>query len=100
MPAPLLDTGYWILDSLLPLLLLVLRVGADDPHDSLAADDLAILADPPDAASNLHGDKPFQPVRTGESTIISGKSPLLKGMIRSHPPESAGIGGTDACVTG
>ena len=38
----------------LSLLLLMLGIGADDPHDSFAADDLAILADPPNAASHFH----------------------------------------------
>jgi hypothetical protein len=42
-------------DELLTLFLLMLRVGANHPHDALAADDLAILANPPNTATHLHG---------------------------------------------
>ena len=37
----------------------MLRVRADDPHDSLAANDLAILADPPNAATHFHDANPL-----------------------------------------
>jgi hypothetical protein len=40
--------------TFLTLSLLVFGVRADDPHDAFATDDLAILADPPDAASDFH----------------------------------------------
>src|SRR3954447_18317536 len=40
----------------LTLLLLVLDVAADDAHDALAADDLAVFTNPANAAANFHGD--------------------------------------------
>jgi hypothetical protein len=39
---------------LLALTLLVLGVLADDPHDTLAADDLALVADLSNACSDFH----------------------------------------------
>jgi hypothetical protein len=42
----------------LALLLLVLGVGADYADNPLAADDLAILTNAPDAASDLHDGVP------------------------------------------
>src|SRR5438045_9716611 len=51
----------------LPLPLLVLGVRADDPHDPLAADDLAVLANAPDAASHFHGCSFAAGPKTGES---------------------------------
>jgi hypothetical protein len=32
----------------------MLGIRADDPHDTFAADDFAVLANPPDAASHFH----------------------------------------------
>jgi hypothetical protein len=43
----------------LPLTLFVLGVGADDPHHTLAADDLAVFTNPPDAGSYLHDWQPL-----------------------------------------
>src|SRR5688572_17579683 len=39
----------------LTLLLLVLDVAANDPHDAFAADDFAVFADSSDAATHFHG---------------------------------------------
>src|SRR5262245_36743381 len=39
---------------LLSLTLLVARIGADHPHDAVAADDLAVLTDAADAGSDFH----------------------------------------------
>jgi len=41
------------------LLLLVLGVRADHPNDALSTDNLAVLADSPDACSYLHGCQPL-----------------------------------------
>jgi hypothetical protein len=49
----------------------VLGVRADDPHDPLAADDLAVLANAPDAASHFHGCSFAAGPKTGESSFIS-----------------------------
>src|SRR5687768_5543606 len=66
----------------LTLLLLVLRVGANHPHDAFAADDLAVFADPPDAASNFHDDKPF---RAGPDRRIDEYS-MKNGGAQGHGP--------------
>src|SRR5207248_5203213 len=55
---------------LLTLLLLVLGVGADHPQDALAADDLAVLADAPHAASHFHDCNPYRPAKPAESAFI------------------------------
>jgi hypothetical protein len=62
------------------LLLLVFRVAADDPHNTLAADDLAVFADPPDARTHFHDRSAF-PIRpkTGEPSLIAQNPPTLKG---------------------
>jgi hypothetical protein len=50
----------------------VFRIRADDPHDSFAADNLAILTNPPNAAAHLHDQNPLVPPGTdGESGIIT-----------------------------
>jgi hypothetical protein len=47
----------------------MLGVRADDPHDSLAADDLAILANPPNAAAHFHDANPLSgPIWAEKST--------------------------------
>src|SRR3712207_5235919 len=61
-PYPVPNSGLETLTSALPLLLLVLGVRADDPHDAFAADDLAVLTDPPDAATYFHRCSPLKPV--------------------------------------
>src|SRR5579862_2248765 len=57
----------------LSLPLFVLGVRADDSNDALSADNLAIFADPPDAASDFHGSIPrsSDSKRTGESIFIA-----------------------------
>src|SRR4051812_34919908 len=44
----------WQTGNSLSLLLLVLRVGADDAHGAFAAHDLAVFTNPSDACSYLH----------------------------------------------
>jgi hypothetical protein len=80
-------SGNWQLTTgnFLSLLLLVLCIRADDPHDAFAADDLAIFADPPDAASNFHGliflFSPNRPGdrRIGKYSVKSIKTQVLPG---------------------
>jgi hypothetical protein len=43
----------------LALFLLMPRVDADDPHNPLAADDLAVAADFLDRSSDFHGPCPY-----------------------------------------
>jgi hypothetical protein len=65
----------------------VLHVRADHPHDAFAADNLAVLADPPDACSNLHNDTLFQqidPSKRVESEIIVEKFGFLNALESSH----------------
>src|SRR5437870_2360174 len=47
----------------LPLLLLVLGVGADHAQDPLAANDLAVLTDASHTAAHFHDDIPYAPVQ-------------------------------------
>ncbi len=58
----------------LPLLLLVLRVRADHPHDAFAADDLAVLTDPLHAATNFHGSV-LRPVTDRRIGLYNPKNP-------------------------
>ncbi len=54
----------------LPLLLLVLNVGADHPDRTFAADDLAVFTNALNAASNLHRLLTSADVKSGESLLI------------------------------
>ena len=49
-----LSTINYQLPTSLALLLLVLRVRADHPHDAFAANDLTVLTNPLDAGSHFH----------------------------------------------
>jgi hypothetical protein len=71
----------------LPLLLLVLRVGADHAHDPLAADDLAVFTNPTNAGSHFHGftclDRRENRLAPAESALIAEKNITLKSARRS-----------------
>jgi len=76
-----LATNNWKLETFLPLLLFVLGIRADHPHDAFSADDLAVFANPPDTASDFHDLLPVltKPgIMTGESTSIANSSFRLK----------------------
>jgi hypothetical protein len=65
----------------LSLLLLVLGVRADHPHDPLAADDLAVFTDSFNAASYFHGFlSRLVTFMTGESSKLSENNLKFKGL--------------------
>ena len=66
--------------SLLALPLLVLRVDADDPHDSLALDHLAVHADLPYRRPYLHFCHPTKSANSWEPRL------LLLSLYLSNPP--------------
>jgi hypothetical protein len=65
--------------NVLSLFLLVFRVGADDAHNSLAADNLTILTNTANAASDFHDHFPAN-TKTGPKT--SESSNIAKFSIR------------------
>jgi hypothetical protein len=71
----------------------MLGVRADDPHDAFAADDLAVFADPPDAASNFHDLSTSSLSKTGsatgESVFIAAKRCRLKSWKRPQAMQFA-----------
>src|SRR5262245_1248422 len=74
---------------LLALTLLVARVRADDPHDALAADDLALLAPRLDRWTNLHAcDSPLlEPVRDPAPREVVGGQLDLDPVAGQDPDE-------------
>src|SRR4051812_47004827 len=79
----------WVAAKRLTLLLLVLDVAADDAHDALAADDLAVLTNPANAATNFHDDTflidSCRPVKS-ESKIKRVNSGCSRGAEPSPAP--------------
>src|SRR5262249_29147388 len=71
------------------LTLLVAWVGADDPHDALAPDDLALLAPRLDRRTNFHArDSPLlEPVRDPALREIVGRQLPLPPLPPPHPHE-------------
>jgi hypothetical protein len=58
----------------------MLGIGADDPHDAFSPHDLAVFADSPDAATNLH-----DPVLSmGRGIKATGESSTIAELFGNH----------------